>query len=351
MTFPREKNVGTHPQQRTLPALKRSQQAPIMADPPTDEHTSSTKAAAAMPIIEAAECKGATTDATSDATNDAKLDEVLDSTDLTPTSQALVQLNAATSAMSLTDLKADPTSTTENSNDHGTIAGKIWPRLHLLGLARELRDQIWRRVVVEDGEFFIKLSFGRQGSFSNVPALIRVSRQVRHETRRMFLEENTIGFCAHEFLTCFSSKPMAAFGALCVGAELQRVEVSGEELRGPYTKYSDQIWIRYNFEVSKTKDGLKVEFTRLYMKDGGTVMRLKEDDPELCGCRIEGLASLYGQQDNAIVRFLKALREDYLLVSHNKCERNHDFEKEEHYGCGLDQEVEWCDIHSDLILC
>jgi hypothetical protein len=256
MTFPREKNVGTHPQQHTLPALKRSQQAPIMADPPTDEHTSSTKAAAAMPIIEAAECKGATTDATSDTTNDAALDEALDSTDLMPTSQALVQLNAATSAMSLTDLKADPTSTTENSNDHGTIAGKTWPRLHLLGLARELRDEIWRRVGVKDGEFYIAVPFGRQGSFSDVPALIRASRQVRHETRRMFLEENTIGFSDHEFLTCFSSKSMAAFGALCIGVELQRVEVSGDETRGPYSKYSDPIWIRYTFEVSNTKDGL-----------------------------------------------------------------------------------------------
>jgi hypothetical protein len=156
--------------------------------------------------------------------------------------------------MSLTDLKADPTSTTENSNDHGTIAGKTWSRLHLLGLARELRDEIWRRVGVKDGEFYIAVPFGRQGSFSDVPALIRVSRQVRHETRRMFLEENTIGFSDHEFLTCFSSKPMAAFGALCIGVELQRVEVSGDETRGPYSKYSDPIWIRYTFEVSKRTD-------------------------------------------------------------------------------------------------
>jgi hypothetical protein len=90
------------------------------------------------------------------------------------------------------------------------------------------------------------------------------------------------------------------------------------------------------------------------MKDGGSVIRLKEDGSETCGCRIESLASLYGQQDNAIVRFLEALRNDYLLVAYKKCEWIHDdevVEEEEHYGCRLAQELEWCGIHSDSILC
>jgi hypothetical protein len=72
-----------------------------MADPPTDEHISSANMAAAMSTIEATECTSATTDAT--------LDEALDLTELTLTPQALVRLSAATSAMSLTDHKAEPT--------------------------------------------------------------------------------------------------------------------------------------------------------------------------------------------------------------------------------------------------
>jgi len=279
-----------------------------MADPPADKCTTMTAATLA---IEATERTNATTDATPD------------STEPTPTSQALVQLNAATNAMSLTtEHKSAPTSTTENSNDHATIAGKIWPRFHLLGLPRELRDEIWRLVVVNKDYCYIHVEFRRQGSFSNIPALIKVSRQIRHETRRMFLEENTIETSAYNFLTCLSSKPLTELKALCAGAELQKIEISGESWRGPNrpTIYLSTLSIiRYTFEVSRTQDGLKVKFTNLYVKEGDT-------DP--CGCRIENLASLYGQHDNAIIRFLEALREDYLAVAYNDCEWAHEDEHE-----------------------
>jgi hypothetical protein len=292
-----------------------------MADMPADKCTTMT---AATPTIEATERTNATTDATPD------------STEPTPTSQALVQLNAATSAMNLTERKSEPTSATENSNDHATIAGKTWPRLHLLGLPRELRDEIWRLVVIKDSVFYIGVSFGRQGSFSTIPTLIRVSRQTRHETRRMFLEENIFALSEREFLTCLSPNPLIALRALCAGAELQKIEIGGDSWRG------SEGMIRYRCQVSKTQDGLKVEFEKLYNKEG-------ESEP--CGCRVENWASLYGQQDNAIIRLLEALREDYLNVAYNKCDWNDVHDEQEHYGCTFGQHVDWCDVHPGSILC
>jgi hypothetical protein len=165
----------------------------------------------------------------------------------------------------------------------------------------------------------------------------------------MFLEENTFYLSSEDFLICLSSKPLITFGALCAGVEIQRVEVYGEEYRSRYSCNE----IVFDMKVSKNTEGLKVEFDLFYMKD------LEDSDCDgICECRVKKLARLYGQQDNGIVRFLEALREDWLKVAYNKCEGRYgcdreeeeDCEKNKHYSCSIGIEVELCDDHPKSVL-
>lgn len=213
----------------------------------------------------------------------------------------------------------------------------MWPRLHLLGLPRELRDQIYRYAIVDDDCVGICVTFGRHGFLQNIPALIRVSRQLRHETHKMFLEENRITFYDFRLFTCLSSKPMGAFKALCAVVELQRVSINENR----FIMNNDGAALtehRAAFTVSKNNGGgLEVEFENMVDKDGAA---------EFCGCRIERLARQVGDQDNSIIRFLEALRADYANASVTYCP-----EDEGLWSCEFDLKCEWRDEHDNSLLC
>lgn len=60
----------------------------------------------------------------------------------------------------------------------------IHPRASLLGLPRELRDQIWDDVFFVETANTAHVHLGRNRNYP--PSLLRVSRQVRHESTEFF---------------------------------------------------------------------------------------------------------------------------------------------------------------------
>lgn len=302
-----------------------------MEDSPADSHTAALRIAS---LTSSDDTTGYTT---------AQPDAIPDTT-VTP--QALAQLNAATSIMSLTERKAAP-STTPDPSDLPTPEANPWPRLHLLGLPRELRDQIWRYAVVSDEPVNIGPSWGRRKHFTNTPALTQASRQLRAENRRIFLAENKIAFRDFYLLTSLSPKPFHAFKALYAGSQLQHVEVLAERSCGPHR--GPKLHFRATLILRRSKNGRGLEYE--FQLTRFAQLNLRGVYLDVCWCRVERLASQYGGEVDDIIRVLEALRQAYVEQSHDGCDETRWYgEHFEHYDCPLSQKEEWCPDHPHAIL-
>lgn len=222
-----------------------------------------------------------------------------------------------------------------NHVDIATLEPKLWPRLHLLGLPRELRDQIYRYAIVSHRPVSIGPGDRRSKSCYNIPPLTKVSRQLRNETRRMFLEQNTLKIDEQTIITSLSSQPFNTFKALCTGSELKNTRIYSHRLGGRSGNAIDATLV-----ATKTSDGLKVSFKNV------------ESHWKVCSCRIERLAIEYGDQEGAIVRFLEALRLDYVGHIHYACNESvfDDEHDEEFFDLIIGHDTTVCDIHLDSVL-
>ena len=293
-----------------------------MADPPATHHIlNSISAVTATFTVDMSECTYAQAGGTPDTT------------DTTPTSST--EPSAAASMVSPSE-RAVPTSPTmPNHVDIATFEPKPWPRLHLLGLPRELRDQIYTYAIVSDKPVDIGSGGRRQKYFYDIPALTKVSRQLRLETRGMFLEQNTLTFDEETLITSLSSKPFNALKALCAGSELKNIRIYSHRYGGCSGNDIDATLV-----ATKTSDGLDVSLT------------IVESRWKACSCRVERLANEYGDQDGAIIRFLEALRLDYTGDIHYACD-NEVFDEErdeEFFDLIIGQDTTICDIHLDSVL-
>ncbi|KAM0702615.1 hypothetical protein Q7P35_010046 [Cladosporium inversicolor] len=300
-----------------------------MADPPTTNHI--------------AESNTAVADTSADDMTeytDAHPGGMSDTTGTMPTSPN--KPSAATRTINPTE-RAATLLTAPNHVDIAALEAKPWPRLHLLGLPRELRDQICTYAVVSDEPVFIGPINKR---FENIPPLTRVSRQLRSETHRMFLEQNTLEINEYALMTNRSSKPFKVFKALCAGSELRNICMDSSRFIG---RGDLRVEIMADLIVVKTNHGLKVSLPVLFSAHDDLFCTL--DTYEVCGCRAERLANEYGGQKGAVVHFLGALRQDWMDHSHGEC-RSHmcKFERDKHCSCTVGQDLELCDVHQGSLL-
>jgi hypothetical protein len=225
--------------------------------------------------------------------------------------------------------------TMPNHVDIATLEPKAWPRLHLLGLPRELRDQIYTYAIVSNKPVNIGTGGRRQRYFYNIPALTKVSRQLRLETHQMFLEQNTLVFDEQTLITSLSSKPFNALKALCMGSELKNIRIYSHRFG-----WRSGIDIDATLVATKTSNGLDVSLTTV------------ESRWKVCSCRVERLANEYEDQDGAIIRFLEALRLDYAGRIQYACD-NEVFDEEHHkefFDLIIGHDTTICDIHLDSAL-
>ena len=258
-----------------------------------------------------------------------------DTTGTMPTSPT--KSSAATSTIAPTERAAPTTLTTQNHIDIETLDSEPWPRLHLLGLPRELRDQIYTYAIVSDEPVFIGPINKR---FENIPPLTRVSRQLRSETHRMFLEQNMLEINERALMTIRSSRPFDTFKALCAGSELQKICMDSSRLIGRHEER--KVEIMADLVVIKTNDGLNVDFPILFGDYNAYA---------ICDCRVERLANECGGLHGAIVRLLEALRQDWVDHGHDEC--NDPWCKSEHYepySCTIGHDFEFCDVHKGSLL-
>ena len=184
-----------------------------MADPSATNHTAESRKAVAAFSSEDM------TDYT-----DAHPGGIRDTTDAMPISPT--ESNAAARTIGSTERGLASTTGTVDPISLATLEAKPWPRLHLLGIPRELRDQIYKYAIVSDKP--VNIGPGGRGSrryFFNIPALTKVSHQLRHETRHMFLEQNTLAIDESKLITSWSSKPLDMLKALCADSELQNAHI------------------------------------------------------------------------------------------------------------------------------
>ena len=232
----------------------------------------------------------------------------------------------------------DNAAATAMHNNLTTTEAKSWPRLHLLGLPKELRDQIYSYAVVSKDPIDLgpgRLS-GRTKCFNNIPVLTKVCRQLRHETRSIFLEQNTLKIDNMALLLGQSSRLCRAFTALCAGTEPRRLLMDSTRWIGlegaPIVAGIDATCI-----ITKTSDGLEADLSKVV------------SEYDVCTCRVERLAEAYQGQQGAIVQFLEALRQDYVDHAYNECFATC-CEGDDHDECIFRQDYEWCDIHDETLL-
>jgi len=251
----------------------------------------------------------------------------------TPTTNS----SSATSTINPTGHEAASTLAYPDTADLTTLESKPWPRLHLLGLPRELRDQIYKYAIVSDKPVNIGPGGrGRRRHFFNIPALTKVSRQLRHETRRMFLEQNTLAIDESKLITSWSSKPLDMLKALCADSELQNAHIYSHKWVGTNGKYRNEI--HATLVANKTSGGLNVSLTNV------------ESNWKVCSCRVESFANKYGNREGAIVRGLEALRQAYVGHVHYARDEPEIDEHEEHSDLIVGHSVEVCDIHLTSVL-
>lgn len=183
----------------------------MIADPPTTNHIANSSTAVA-----------ATSGSNMAEPTNAQSGAILDTAGIEPT--PFGQSNTRTSTISTTEQEAAPSATNADSADLTILEANPWPRLHLLGLPRELRDKIYKHAIVSDEPVFIGPI---DKCFVGIPPLTETSRQLRHETHRMFLEQNTLEIDETALMTIRSSKPFNTFKALCAGSELHKIRMDG----------------------------------------------------------------------------------------------------------------------------
>jgi hypothetical protein len=297
-----------------------------MADPLTTNHIANFNTGVAA----------TSADNMTESTN-AQSGATLDTTSITPSS--LAQSNTPTSTISTTEQEAAPSATNADSADLTTLEANPWPRLHLLGLPRELRDKIYKHAIVSDEPVFIGPI---DKCFVGIPPLTETSRQLRHETHRMFLEQNTLEIDETALMTIQSSKPFNTFKALCAGSELQKISMDSSRLCGRGGE-EVRVEIMADLVVVKTSDGLKASLLGLLSDCTATY--------KICACRVKRLANEHDGQNGAVVRFLEALRQDWMDHSYDKCNDSRcEPEDDEHGNCIFGHNLDSCDIHPARIL-
>ena len=141
-------------------------------------------------------------------------------------------------------------------------------------------------------------------------------------------------------MTIRSDKPFKAFEALCAGSELQSIFMDSAKWYGPNVEV--EVEIMADLIVDKTSDGLEVRLP---------VLITDNDEYQVCDCRVDRLVNEHGGQEGAIVRFLEALRQDWMDHSYNEY---HDVwcgsKRDEHNACVFSQQFEFCDIHINSLL-
>lgn len=257
----------------------------------------------------------------------------VDTTDTMPTSPT--NSSATTSMVDVNERATATSPTMPDRVDIATLEPKPWPRLHLLELPRELRDQIYTYAIISDKPVNIGPGDRREKYFYNIPALTKVSRQLRHETRRMFLEQNTLKIDEQTLIVSLSSKPFNTFKAWCAGSELKNTRTYSHRLGRCSGNAIDATLV-----ATKTSDGVKVSLENV------------ESDWKVCSCRVERLANECGDQESAIVRFLEALRLDYAGFIHYACNESvfDDEHDEEFFDLIIGYDTTICDIHIDSVL-
>lgn len=192
----------------------------------------------------------------------------------------------------------------------------MYPRAHILGLPPELRNRIYRDAVVQNQPINVTLEGSpHRGHFTITPPLTTVSRQLRHETRPIFLEENTFAIVDPCILNYASEQPFRTFEKLCTGTELRRVQVS--------LVTSVVVANRGKFDVEATFTLVKSQSGHLEVRDAeysgcqpgmvGLVLlvtgMIVSRRVEVCGCRIAALAEKAGPGKGGIIKFLGEMRQ------------------------------------------
>lgn len=133
----------------------------------------------------------------------------------------------------------------------------MYPRAHLLGLPPELRNKIYRHAIMSQQPINVTLEGSpHHGHLTITPPLTIVNRQLRHETRPIFLEENTFAIADPCILNYASELPFRTIENLCKGVELQRVRVS--LVTSVVVANRGKFDVEATFTVVKTEGGLKL---------------------------------------------------------------------------------------------
>lgn len=192
----------------------------------------------------------------------------------------------------------------------------IYPRAHLLGLPPELRNKIYRDAVVQNQPINITLEGSpHRGHFTITPPLTTVNRQLRHETRPIFLEENTFAIVDPCILNYASEQPFRTFENLFKSVELQRVQVS--LVTSVVVANRGRFDVEAKFTVVKSESGyLEVRDAEYLGCQSGMVGlvllvtgMILSRRVEVCGCRIAALAEKVGPCKGGIIKFLGELRQ------------------------------------------
>lgn len=95
--------------------------------------------------------------------------------------------------------------------------------------------------------------------------------------------------------------------------------------------------------VVKTSDGLEVSLPGLLSDCTASY--------KICACRIERLANEHGGQNGAVVRFLEALRQDWMDHSYDKCNDSRcESEDDEYDNCVSCQDLILMESQSDKMM-
>lgn len=122
----------------------------------------------------------------------------------------------------------------QDQKNAGQTTAKAVPPRGLLDLPPELRNNIYRYVMVSDRPIEVKCRYINRRSNSNshyrftmLPALSQVCKQLRLETRRLFLAENEFKL-SREFLDRRRASSLVALQDMhqSVGLEIQSLHIS-----------------------------------------------------------------------------------------------------------------------------
>ena len=175
----------------------------------------------------------------------------------------------------------------------------------LLGLPAELRNQIYRNVLVERDPIEVDCyhwadPVHKPCHFTMTAPLTMVSRQLKQETQAIFLLENVFEFQS-DLLSNHSTAPIRAFRELWrnTGVELQRLDFNLQQYlyvdQDPFNNllYLDTHTLYANFILVKYGDGLDMAW---------------DDTYGVCGRRILALVRQCKGAPDSIIRFLGRLR-------------------------------------------